>query len=408
MIVEVDGVRLEVPDDATPDEIAALAPPPTSKGESLARGVVQGATLGFADELAGYSPVAVSPITGMPIGRPSKRWQEDPKAAGQEAVAATRAEEEAARASNPKTFVAGQVLGSLPSFMASAPAAATKGALARLAPVAGQGMLQGAGYSTNAGYGLLGDIALGGAGGLLGHGAGQALGGLARGVAGFANRKLGQALAKATAEEAGKRAAAVQSAAGSLGGARAEANRVVEAIRGLLTEKNLSAEQRLALQQLQGTPEYAEAVRTLVGSLQSRLPEVAGKVSQAEAGVAAANALPSVPKLAAERVGSKAARSQVMARVKRYAPPTVGSLVGAAIGGPIGVGIGALAGAGTRPAIHALRRMVQDPAVQTQLMTPLRNAAVAAESPQVIALRQALARAAGIAAMPNMSPVEEP
>lgn len=191
-------------------------------------------------------------------------------------------------------------------------------------------------------------------------------------VAGFARDRLGRALAKATAEQAKERASAIGSAAGSRNAAIAENNRVVEWIRNLLeNESALGAEGRQVLEQARGTPEYQQAVEALVRRLPQRLTEAGQQLAQGEQALASARALPPVAEMAAERVSSPVARQKIWDRVIRYGPPAIGSAIGASVGGPEGVAIGALAGAGTRPAVHAIRRMIQDPAVQTQLWTPV-------------------------------------
>ena len=225
-----------------------------------------------------------------------------------------------------------------------------------------------------------GSVAMGVGAGVGGYGIGKGIGYGVGKLGQFAQNKIGQALAKATAEKAAQRAQAVGSAGGSLGGARAEANRVVEAIRGLLSEPSLTSAQRESLLAMQGTPEYAQAVDTLVGSLKNRLPEVAGKVSQAEAGVAAANALPSVAEQAAERVTPRAAWEYgIKPRLKRYGPlGLLGAVAGHAFAGPGGALLGGAAGAAVRPAFRAMVRGARDPAVQTMLLSPVARAAGAA------------------------------
>lgn len=197
-------------------------------------------------------------------------------------------------------------------------------------------------------------------------------------VAAFAGKRLGAASARATAEAAKERAAANASAQGLRRQAIAENNRSVEWIQNLLSrETTLSAADRAALEAARGSPEYAEAVAQLARRLPERLGESSQHLRTAEQAVESAKALPSVAEMAAQRVSAPVAREQVWNRLVRYGPPAIGSAIGASIGGPVGVGVGALAGAGTRPAIHALRRMVQDPAVQTQIWTPVERIAAA-------------------------------
>lgn len=73
MIVEVDGVRFDVPDDATPEEIGKIAAPPRekiSRGAAFARGAVQGATVNLSDEarggVAALASSAQTPFTRTP------------------------------------------------------------------------------------------------------------------------------------------------------------------------------------------------------------------------------------------------------------------------------------------------------------------------------------------------------
>jgi hypothetical protein len=239
--------------------------------------------------------------------------------------------------------------------------------------------------------------------GALGHGAASLVGRAASGTLGYAKQRLGSALAKATAEKAAERASSLKSAAGSLGKARAEQYRVVDEIRALLAEPNLSATQRQTLEALRGAPEYGEALEGIVKSLGGRMPSVTRDVAQAQVGLASAQAAPSVPQLAAERVSGKAAREAIKSRLLRYGPPALGSAIGAGVGGPVGIGIGALAGAGTRPMVHALRRMVKDPAVQTALWSPVAKAAEIGASQPARALTLSAARSGAALAAPGAS-----
>lgn len=231
---------------------------------------------------------------------------------------------------------------------------------------------------------------------LVGGAISKAVPAVAGAVGRFADRRLGAAAAKATAEQAAARASEVKSAAGTLGAATAENNRVVEAIRGLLTEGNLTEAQRATLEGLKNTPEYAAAVESLTASLSDRLPQVAGRVATGRAAVEAANNLPTVSELTAQRLSPSTAGVKVMDRVKRYWLPIAGGALGYMADGFGGLGIGALAGRGASPTVQALWRMTKDPAVQTQIWTPVSR------------LAAAMSRAPGAVAVPTAPAVADP
>lgn len=263
-------------------------------------------------------------------------------------------------------------LGALMVPMAGAPAAAISSGLIGGGTSSSDdpgGVLKDAGKSAATGYGLAKAVPL-----------------VAGKVAEFAGKRLGAAAAKATAEQAAERTSKVRSAAGTLGNARTENNRVVEAIRELLANPALSEADKVKLQGLQGTPEYAAALSSLTHSLEERLPQVAGRVATGEQAVASANALPSVEEMVAQRLSPATARTKVMDRVKRYWLPVAGGALGYMSGGLGLAGVGALAGRGASPTVQALWRMTKDPAVQTQIWTPVeRLAAAMAQRPAVLA-----------------------
>lgn len=115
MIIEIDGQRYDVPDDATPDEINALTAPPApagnqpSVGQSFGAGVSQGATLNFGDEIEGLIQAGI------------RRYLErDPDAMegsfsdvyGRERNY-RRQENERAQEANKKAYIGGNVAGGL-------------------------------------------------------------------------------------------------------------------------------------------------------------------------------------------------------------------------------------------------------------------------------------------------------
>lgn len=75
--------------------------------------------------------------------------------------------------------------------------------------------------------------------------------------------------------------------------------------------------------------------------------------------------------LAADRLSGKEAKSQVMARLKRYGPAAIGGALGGAAFGGAGAVAGVPIGLYLRPALHATARMMKNPAVQYQALRPI-------------------------------------
>lgn len=151
-----------------------------SKANSAMRGAAKGITYGFADEAAGRLMAAKQALLGEDAGLP---WEDLVRTN----VAAVRKADDQARAENPKTFIASNVVGSVAS-PASKMLAPAKGAglMAKMASGARAGALLGLGESTASAdddpLHLAKDALYGGAiggatGGVL-HGAGKVAGGL--------------------------------------------------------------------------------------------------------------------------------------------------------------------------------------------------------------------------------------
>lgn len=185
MRVEVDGQVYDVPDDATVDEIDALTRPAAARApqlpnvgtaKSFGRGITQGATLGFGDELEGLIQAAL-PVSG---DAPSffERYRKAREGARRENVAAQQAHGTA--------YLGGNIAGGLlPAVAASV--AAPAGVASRIAQGVGFGGAAGAGTSTAEDLGgLASDV-----------GVGAALGGALAGtgeVAGKVLKKAAQAI----------------------------------------------------------------------------------------------------------------------------------------------------------------------------------------------------------------------
>jgi hypothetical protein len=137
--------------------------PQVSKLESLGRGVLQGATLGFADEI--WAALKAGGVSGKTYEMERDR---------------TRRENQAAQDANPGSYIAGEVGGGIASaFVPGLGVAKGAGAVGNAVKAAGLGAVSGVG-SSEAGDlgGVAKDAAVGGiAGGVLGYGAAKLVGG---------------------------------------------------------------------------------------------------------------------------------------------------------------------------------------------------------------------------------------
>lgn len=228
-------------------------------------------------------------------------------------------------------------------------------------------------------------------GGALSYGIGRVLKGTLGLIASRAQGKVADAAAKAAEMAAKEKDAEVRSLEGAARERTANAYRQMERIELALNNPALPAEERAALEAVKASPEYQSLVSANARSIASEAPSALGERDAArQIAQEARTALPDAIKARqAELLSPQQADEQIMARVKRYGMPALGSAVGSVIGGPAGGAVGALGGAGTRPMVHALRRMAQDPAVQTRLWGPLTNLgedAAASPLPNAVAL----------------------
>jgi hypothetical protein len=147
-IVEApDGTRhvIETPESATPDQIAEFASKQfaPSRAESLGRGVLQGVTFGFGDELYGAAKGAYDKVLGDGDFSGTYARERD----------AVRAANDRAQEANPGTYLAGEITGGvgLPLGLArtgyGAATAANAGLKARSVAAAKEGAGYGAAYS---------------------------------------------------------------------------------------------------------------------------------------------------------------------------------------------------------------------------------------------------------------------
>jgi hypothetical protein len=392
---------------ATAPEVTPSGPKVDKLG-SLGRGAAQGATFRFGDEIQG----AVQAL-GRTLTEPEKKWADFANTYAGERDAA-RGVDKAARESNPGTYIAGNMAGALATAPLVAGKAAAGGstlmrALAAAKAGATLGAITGAGNSdANTLGGVAGDT-------LVGAGTGAALGGglsaIGSGVSGIANKLKGLAGGRiAAADEAiANRATSEISAeqasrAGKYGGLRQTENKAILNLlqreqSGMLDDTN-----RAALEQLKQSGRVGEALnesaRNDLEFLATRTPEVsAAKQAMSEG----ADTMPQAIQDRITELGSPAeAKAQILARLKRYGMPALGSTVGTAIGGPVGGAVGALAGAGTRPMVRSIMNGMQNPAIQKQVFGAIQRGAGALSSS--VPATEAELRAAALVQLLRQSP----
>lgn len=143
--------------------------PKITQGESLARGMAQGGTLGFADEISGGLEAAWKSVNGDPtaFGKLYETYRDQ-----------SRANFEKAEKENPKSYLAGEIGTGIATAFIPGVAAAKGAKLAQVAArAAGIGGAAGAGYSKeDSAAGIAKDTLIGGTLGALTAGAAPILG----------------------------------------------------------------------------------------------------------------------------------------------------------------------------------------------------------------------------------------
>ena len=202
---------------------------------------------------------------------------------------------------------------------------------------------------------------------VIGGAAGAAGVGLAKGlgwVKEAAATKAAAIASKVQAKAAEDAAAATASARSLAGRTAQDAYKQLEHIRELNAAGKLTPEQTAIAKQL---------TEELAGKAQEKLiPAAAIKQEAAQAyREAMATEAERAAKLAAEKLSGSEAKAQAMARLKRYGPAAVGGVIGNALFPGMGAVGGAATGLVLRPAIHSMRRLAQNPAVQYRALSPL-------------------------------------
>jgi hypothetical protein len=345
--------------------------------EAGARGAAQGLSLGFADEIAGGAQALwdkLAPEEKRSLAELyAKRRDESRKAF------------DAAQAAHPTAYGAGEAGGALAGGAALAAATGGTSLAGELALGAGLGAAQGVGDAKELDGDALKQAAFGAATGGALAGVGRGVGRLLEEGHGALNRVAdeGLAAAKARSEEMAAKVVdkSIRTTKGELGAETQKGNRLLENLQRLYPTMTDEELQRMGALVDDGTVDRLQ--RKLAGSNLEDLPgqEHVIRGKEAELADLKANKEANIAQRAADIRSPQEAFNQVAERAKRYLPPVAGdalghiagapgrALAGAAIGAAVGggdaydAGLGALAGAGLRPGIHALRRMVQHPAV---------------------------------------------
>jgi hypothetical protein len=390
----------------SPEEADALGLPPapgqTGMAESGVRGALQGASFGFADEAAAAvdaalpswlrnetSARAVAPglsdvVTGSTGDTYGDRYRR--------AREFYRNRNAAAEASNPGTYLAGELTGAV---------AAPGGAVRGLGRAVGQGAAWGLGYSdADLTRGEVGDVATdmatGAAFGVAGHGAGKILRrGLGRLAARGAAREA-TATARAGAQASGEVAEQLASARGGLGAEVQKGSRYVENLMRL--EGSMTPEQRALYAQLEASGVVPNLQRAVAGGTLERLPGQASTIAAKQAELAALQA--AAPAAVMERTRAlltPQVRADARSLFKSYGEPVIAATLGYKAADLAGAdpetkaGAAAVAGllGGRTRAGKALRTRITRPAHQAALGRAEQRIA---ESKVVDALVEALRR----------------
>lgn len=360
--------------------------------EALGRGAVQGATLGFGDELWGGLRAIGDSLPAALGGDEGGAglidgWGERYRRNRDEVRSNNRAAEDA----HGNYYLAGNVLGGLAlpipggaarsGAMAGVKALRALGASRRAALMGGRLLSTtgiGAGLGSAAGLGAseadtfignLGDAARGGAFGAAG---GLVAGGLGEGVRAL-NSRAGRGVASAKADAVAKKAAeaekAHQSALGAERSMVQQASRDLEVLAREAAELPKGHPLQVAAEQKLASPEGMR-LREMVlkGKLEStgdRLSQHAALVAERHAAKAAMD--PAAVQAAAEQSLENPLRTQVLPRLKTYANRSIGPAIGGAVGGVPGAMLGTVVSNSVGRPGTAMANMQRSPAVRNAL-----------------------------------------
>lgn len=199
----------------------------------------------------------------------------------------------------------------------------------------------------------------------LGVGGALAAKGIGRGLE-SAKGKMAELSARVEAKAASDAAAETASARSYAGNAAQNAYKQMQVLAAKAENGALSPDEAMVWKSLQ--EEYLrKAQEKLIPAATAK--EISAKAFKEAIDTEAERAAT----LAAERLSGKEAKSQVMARLKRYGPAAIGGALGGAAFGGAGAIAGVPIGLYLRPALHATARMMKNPAVQYNALRPIAN-----------------------------------
>lgn len=375
LIAKLEKSAARPVDDATAAELDRLArvaavpgsPAPT-QAEAGARGFGQGLSAGYGDEMAGarrgaaastparlalglipFLGPALTPAAEDVVAVEKARQQGRDPSFGEaytEARDADRAANAAAQEAFPKTYLGTEITGAIASSMVPGGQAANvaRGGraaqfLSGLGRLAGQGALQGAGYSDGDTPGeVASDTGVGSLVGLGGGALGKVFGRLGPWLTSKGRSLAARGTQRAAQQAAEESTAAVRSVEAAARERAANAYRQMERIELALQNPALPPAERAAIEAFKKTPEYADLVAANAKGVLAAAPdalaerEAAAAIAQAERA-----ALPQAIATREKELLTPQPGADLKSYLKRYAEPVVWGIAGQQLGNAMGM-----------------------------------------------------------------------
>lgn len=365
---------------------------PTSL-QSAASGVVQGASLGFGDEISAALDLVPEAThrTAQAIGLAEKapasiEGHVDQESANDAATASRgtladyyrqmrdryRAENKEADAAHPVLYGGGKIAGSLVVPIPGGTAKTLGGKMAL-------GAAKGLGFGTTMGVGEsdaqdLGGIAKDAAKtGALGAAGGAAGGLVESGASALAARFGSAAEGVRTAAAADALEKAMAAAKGALGHSVQDSNRALINMKEALKDPNVEDFVKRDIEAFLGSQKGKDLVNQVAQNTLDSAPEKLGNMANKKADLANAP-LEAAAKFAANDAKSSLA-NDVLPRLWHYARPALAAGIGGVVGGPIGAAAGGLLGAAAGKPGRAIANLARNPRFQSHALDALETAA---------------------------------
>lgn len=224
------------------------------------------------------------------------------------------------------------------------------------------GSLMGALEPTGANDSRIANASMGGIAGLLGYGLPTGIG---MGI-NAAKNKVAQIESSTMAKAAADAASETASARSAAGNAAQNAYRQLEHLRGLNAMGLLTDEQKQIAAQLESELAQKSADKLIPAATQKASTSTAYQDAMATEADRATQ-------LASDKLSGAEAKSQFMARLKRYGPAMAGGAIGHFLIPGLGTAGGAATGLVLRPAIRSGMNFLKNPAVQRNFLLPIAN-----------------------------------